>query len=74
MTYIHLMFDRHEIVLSEGAWTESFQPGPASVGGLEEDARAELLDLFPELRRDGAYHPPARRTLKGYEARVLMSA
>ncbi|MCB1339585.1 MAG: Hint domain-containing protein, partial [Pseudooceanicola sp.] len=27
VTYIHFMFDQHEVVLSNGSWTESFQPG-----------------------------------------------
>ncbi len=26
-TYVHFMFNHHELVLSNGAWTESFQPG-----------------------------------------------
>lgn len=24
-TYLHFMFDHHEVVLSDGAWTESFR-------------------------------------------------
>ncbi len=27
VTYLHLLFDRHEVVLSDGTWSESFQPG-----------------------------------------------
>jgi hypothetical protein len=26
-SYIHFMFERHEVVLSDGTWTESFYPG-----------------------------------------------
>ena len=33
-TYIHFMFDRHEVVLSNGAWTESFQPGGFAFGPI----------------------------------------
>jgi hypothetical protein len=32
--YIHFMFDRHEVVLSNGAWTESFQPGDYTLKGI----------------------------------------
>ncbi len=26
VTYVHMMFDRHEVILGDGAWSESFQP------------------------------------------------
>ena len=73
VTYVHFMFDRHEVVLSDGAWTESFQPGEWTLDGMEQEQRQELFDLFPELReRDGAEpFPAARRTLKKHEARLL---
>ena len=72
-TYIHFMFDRHEVVLSNGAWTESFQPGEQSLKGVGNAQRNEIYELFPELKslegqRD--YHS-ARRTLKKHEARLL---
>ena len=49
VTYYHIMFDRHEVVLSNEMWSESFLPGPMAVGNLNSDQRAELFDLFPEL-------------------------
>ncbi|MGH1425639.1 MAG: Hint domain-containing protein, partial [Pseudooceanicola sp.] len=72
-TYIHFMFDRHEVVLSNGAWTESFQPGEQTLDGLGNAQRNEIFELFPELEttkgiRD--YHA-ARRTLKKHEAHLL---
>ena len=48
-TYIHVMFDRHEVILSDGTWTESFQPGDMSLAGIGEEQRNEILELFPEL-------------------------
>ncbi|WP_416915799.1 MAG: Hint domain-containing protein [Roseicyclus sp.] len=48
-TYIHILCDRHELVLSNGCWTESFQPGAAALRRLEAPARAEMLARFPEL-------------------------
>ncbi len=49
VTYLHVMCDRHEVVLSNGAWTESFQPSDEAVQGMSDRAREELFDVFPEL-------------------------
>lgn len=72
-SYIHFMFDRHEVVLGNGAWTESFQPGDQSLQGLGHAQRAEILELFPELRsRDGLEgYGAARKILKKHEAALL---
>jgi Ca2+-binding RTX toxin-like protein len=73
-TYIHFMFDRHEVVLSNGAWTESFQPGDMSLKGVGNAQRTEILELFPELAtREGIDgYQAARKTLKKHEARLLV--
>lgn len=73
-TYIHFMFDRHEVVLSNGAWTESFQPGDYSLKGIGNAQRNEILELFPELKtREGMEgYQSARRSLKKHEARLLV--
>lgn len=72
-TYIHFMFDQHEVVLSDGAWTESFQPGDQSLKGIGKDQREEIFTLFPELReREGVgNYQAARRSLKKHEATLL---
>ena len=76
VTYLHMMFDRHEVVLADGAWSESFQPGERTLGGLGQDERDELFKIFPEL--EGQAIPEqfdaARVTLKGFEAKVLLAA
>ncbi len=73
VSYIHFMFENHEIVLSDGAWTESFQPGLGSLAGLLDAQRDEILELFPALRQ-GEDYPAARTTLRAREARVLVAA
>lgn len=73
VTYLHLLFDRHEIVQAEGAWSESFQPGARTLRGMEDAVRAELLSLFPDLSA-GADYAAARLSLKAHEARVLLAA
>ncbi len=49
VTYIHLMFERHELIYAEGAQTESFYPGPMALRSLDHPVLDELLHLFPEL-------------------------
>ena len=72
-TYIHFMFDRHEVVLSDGAWTESFQPGDQTLGAMGQAARDEIVALFPDLATaEGvADYAAARRALKAHEAKLL---
>lgn len=72
-TYIHFMFDQHEVVLADGAWTESFHPGDYSLKGIGNEQRDEIFKLFPDLKTEaglGNYHA-ARRALKKHEATLL---
>jgi len=73
-TYIHMMFERHEVVLSNGSWTESFQPGDYSLKGIGNAQRTEIFELFPELRnREGLEdYRSARKSLKKHEAKLLV--
>jgi len=72
--YIHLMFDQHEVILSDGTWSESFQPGLQSLAGVGNAQRVELFELFPELMtHDGVNsYLSARRSLKAHEASLLV--
>ena len=72
-TYIHVMFEQHEVILSDGAWTESFQPGDMTLGAMGDAQRAEIIALFPELETaEGVEaYTAARRSLKKHEARLL---
>jgi len=72
-TYIHFMFDRHEVVLGNGAWTESFQPGDYTLKGMGNAQRSEIFELFPELKTEAGLndYQAARRTLKRHEALLL---
>ena len=64
VTYLHFMCDRHEVVLSNGAWTESFRPSPTALQGVSERSREELLTIFPELAGEmrAGRIAPARQT------------
>ena len=73
VTYIHIMFDDHEIIYAEGAATESFHPGSVGLSAVTAGAREELFSLFPELRSVPAgYGKTARRCLKKHEARLIL--
>jgi hypothetical protein len=72
VTNYHILFDRHEIVSAHGTQSESFHPTATNTGAFEEEARDELLTLFPELTDlVEEYGPTARPVLKGFETRVL---
>lgn len=47
--YHHLMLPRHSLVRAEGAWVESFWPGPLALRALEPDQLAQLLRVAPRL-------------------------
>jgi hypothetical protein len=73
VSYLHLLFDAHEIIRSDGAWTESFQPADRTLSAMDADARAELAAIFPDVDMATGF-PTARRALKAHEARVLLAA
>lgn len=54
--YFHILFDRHEIVTSNGAETESLFTGPEALKSVGTAAREEIFALFPELK-DRDYTP-----------------
>lgn len=74
VTYAHFMCAHHEIVLADGAWSESFQPGDRALAALAPRQRDELLQIFPGLRNPAARgrFAPARRALGPEEARLLL--
>ncbi|SMO99060.1 Hint domain-containing protein [Paracoccus laeviglucosivorans] len=59
--YFHLLFDRHEIIYSENAATESLYTGAEAMKSIGASAREEIYTLFPELRSNS--DPASARTL-----------
>lgn len=74
ITYVHFMFTNHEVVLADGAWSESFQPGDHTLEGVGEAQRQEIFALFPELETQAGVrnYSAARRTLMRDEAALLL--
>lgn len=63
VTYLHLMFDDHQILFANGAPSESFFPGHLALAALHQEARDEIFTLFPDLRHvqaGRAYGEPVR--------------
>ena len=71
LEYFHLLFDRHEIVCSEGAQTESLFTGPEALKSVDPSARAEIMALFPELLASDGASAPARPIGKAHRGRQL---
>ena len=73
VTYLHVMFDAHEVILADNAWTESFQPS-ATVGDTgDAEMLTELLTLFPDLSNPSGLsnYVSARSSTRWFEARLV---
>lgn len=62
VTYHHLLFDRHEVILSDNLWSESFFLTRQVADMLSACTRAGEADAFAALRQkgNGATQTPAR--------------
>lgn len=69
LVYVHILFDRHEIVKADGVWSESFLPGPETLASFDHDLLAELQRLLTHDRR--SQMRAARPCLRASEARLL---
>ncbi|WP_108861194.1 Hint domain-containing protein [Ruegeria sp. Alg231-54] len=72
ITYTHFMFDRHHIVRSNGALTESYYYGDNAKYALSSPQRSEILALFPSIEDiSDAFQRTAAPTINAREAGVL---
>ncbi|OYX43972.1 MAG: hypothetical protein B7Z02_07270 [Rhodobacterales bacterium 32-67-9] len=69
--YVHLLFDRHEVILSEGVPSESFHPA-SQLLDRDQAMREEIEAIFPEVE-DLRQEPrsAARPVLSAREARLI---
>ena len=69
--YFHLLFDQHEIIFGNGAPTESLYTGPMAMRSLCPQSRAEILELFPELKFMSEPPRPIRQFSSGRKGQHL---
>ncbi len=62
--YFHLMFDKHQIVYSNGSPTETLFTGHMALKSLSSESRLEIQTLFPEICNIGYLPKPARPMLE----------
>ena len=73
VTYVHLLFDRHQIITGNGLDSESYHPGDQTLDSFDAGTRDEILRLLPEAEGGApVYGPAARISLKSYESRALL--
>ena len=72
--YFHILFDQHEIIFSNSAATESLFTGPEALKAVTEDARAEILELFPDFATRTALLPVRHIPEKGTWVKRLVWA
>lgn len=75
VTYVHLLFAQHEVILANGIASESFHPAGADLNQLDAEDRGRLFALMPDLAKDRmTYGGYARRALRESEAAILAYA
>jgi Ca2+-binding RTX toxin-like protein len=74
ITYWHFICDQHQVVFAEGAASESLYTGPEALKMLGAEARAEIYQIFPELRDAPPHYAPkpARPILTQAESKSLI--
>ncbi|MBO9408087.1 Hint domain-containing protein [Shimia sp. R9_1] len=73
VTYFHILMSQHELLLSEGQWSESFQPGMQTLRSFDPIANRSLRAVM-NRRGIALSDISARLSLRSYEARALMAA
>ncbi len=71
VAYVHIAFDRHEIVFAAGIPSESLFLGPVALNAMGRDARGELLAVFPELAGRHWHSETARPCLRSWETALI---
>ncbi|MFN4099176.1 MAG: Hint domain-containing protein, partial [Pararhodobacter sp.] len=71
VTYYHFLLDQHQVVVANGAETETLFTGPQALLSIGHDARQEILSLFPELLDIDYRAEPARPLSNGRLGRAL---
>ncbi len=74
VTYFHILFDAHEVIVSNGAATESFHPSILPQSVSQRRTAEELATLFPDLPVFDMSWPMARPALRARESGLISEA
>ena len=72
--YVHILFDHHEIIESDGVLSESLYVGAQSLRTLPGPSLVELLTLYPDVKQRVDQKPVARQVARFHEASLLAAA
>lgn len=73
VTYVHFLFDQHELVIANGVHSESLFLGKMSIANLGDEALNEINSIFPEVRMLDRSMQLCRVELK-YQAAIKVAA
>lgn len=74
--YLHLLFDRHEILQVQGLWCESLLLRPAGLKAMPEQMALDLQAHLQPWHGAAKHHRPARRILpkaQAYRGTLILS-
>ncbi len=75
VSYVHVLFERHEIIQSNGLDTESYHPNRETMQSFAPHIQSEIQQLLPnsDAFMGFGYGPLARASLRANEAKALLS-
>ena len=73
VTYFHLLFQHHEIIIANGAPSESLFTGPQALLSVSQEARDEIFELFPVMQDLDYTCHPALPLIPGAKQRILIA-
>ena len=73
VSYVHLLFDQHEVITANGEPCESLHTGPEAIKSIPAAARSELFAIFPELKAKSCPHPLAALCPENRQQRQLVA-
>lgn len=72
VTYYHLLCDQHDMLISNGMTTESYQPSIHAIGAMESDTRLDFYAQIPRaLRQKVCARADSYYSVKSFEAPLL---
>lgn len=74
VTYVHVLFERHEIVTTQGCQSESFFLSPDSAALLGPVQTTEIRRLFPDMFTPGRDQKLALPEARAFEAALIRDA